>query len=62
VERHLTLRDRLRSHASDRERYEAIKRKLSKQSWDDMNAYANAKTEVIESILASAHRGPTQQT
>lgn len=54
IVRNLMFRDRLRSHRADRERYEQVKRKLTQQAWADMNAYAAAKTEVIESILAAA--------
>jgi GrpB-like predicted nucleotidyltransferase (UPF0157 family) len=48
------FRDRLRSNANDRLRYEQTKRKLASQSWPHMDAYAKAKTEVIESIIAAA--------
>lgn len=54
IERNLTFRDRLRTNAEDRRRYEETKRTLSKNDWPDMNAYANAKKEVIESIIAAA--------
>jgi GrpB-like predicted nucleotidyltransferase (UPF0157 family) len=54
IDRLLKFRDRLRKNAADRRSYEAVKRKLSAQSWSDMNAYAKAKTEVIERILAAA--------
>jgi GrpB-like predicted nucleotidyltransferase (UPF0157 family) len=50
----LTLRDRLRTNAEERKRYEDTKRRLAAQSWPDMNAYAQAKTDVIESIMAAA--------
>ncbi len=56
IERYLTFRNRLRSHAADRQLYEQTKRRLAAQSWPDMNAYAVAKTEVIEPILAAARR------
>jgi len=52
--RHLAFRNRLRSHAEDRLRYEALKRKLAKEDWSDMNAYASAKGEVVEGIMARA--------
>jgi GrpB-like predicted nucleotidyltransferase (UPF0157 family) len=55
VERYLVFRDRLRKEAHDRQVYEAAKRKLAAQSWPDMNAYAEAKTDVIEGIIAAAH-------
>jgi GrpB-like predicted nucleotidyltransferase (UPF0157 family) len=54
IERHLTFRDRLRNHADARRLYETTKRKLAAQAWEDMNAYADAKTDVIEHILAAA--------
>lgn len=54
VARHLAFRDRLRRHAEDRLRYEALKRKLAKEDWSDMNAYARAKSDVVEEIIARA--------
>jgi GrpB-like predicted nucleotidyltransferase (UPF0157 family) len=57
IERCLLFRDRLRSNDADRERYEATKRVLAARSWDDMDAYATAKTEVVEEILAAARAG-----
>jgi GrpB-like predicted nucleotidyltransferase (UPF0157 family) len=55
-ERYLIFRDRLRSNRDDRLRYEKTKRELAARSWSDTNAYADAKTEVVESILAAARR------
>lgn len=52
--RYLVFRDRLRNNAEDRRSYESTKRRLAAQPWPDMNAYAEAKTETIESILAAA--------
>jgi GrpB-like predicted nucleotidyltransferase (UPF0157 family) len=52
IRRNLGFRDHLRSHAQDRRRYEEVKRALARIEWPDMNAYAGAKTEVIQSILA----------
>lgn len=54
IRRNITFRDRLRRSAEDRARYEAVKRRLAAQSWPDMNAYAEAKTGIIESIMAAA--------
>lgn len=54
VTRHLAFRDRLRNCAEDRLLYESVKRKLAKEDWTDMNAYAAAKSEVVEEILARA--------
>lgn len=54
VDEYLLLRDHLRSHADDRALYESTKRKLLSRRWDDMNDYADAKTEVILAIRARA--------
>ena len=54
IERNLRFRDRLRADAADRELYAATKRRLAARSWPTMQHYAEAKTEVIESILARA--------
>jgi len=54
IERHFLLRDRLRRSAEDRELYAATKRELAKREWSDMNYYAEAKTDVIQAILARA--------
>jgi GrpB-like predicted nucleotidyltransferase (UPF0157 family) len=54
IERNLSFRDRLRTNVEDRQRYEKIKRVLAQADWPDMNAYADAKTDVIESILLAA--------
>ena len=54
IERVLTFRDRLRRNSDERRRYENTKRKLAAQSWPNMNVYAEAKTEVIEDIIAVA--------
>ena len=44
--------DRLRTCPEDRLLYESVKRKLAREDWTDMNAYARAKSEVVEEILA----------
>lgn len=54
VVRHLVFRDRLRSSSEDREAYERLKRELAAQEWEDMNHYADAKSELIDAILARA--------
>ncbi|BDZ43709.1 UPF0157 protein [Paraoerskovia sediminicola] len=51
---YLLLRDHLRVDATDRELYEATKRGLAQRDWPDMNAYADAKTAVIEAIKQRA--------
>jgi GrpB-like predicted nucleotidyltransferase (UPF0157 family) len=54
IDRVLTFRDRVRTNIDVRHRYEQTKRALAARDWSDMNAYAEAKTEVIESIIAAA--------
>jgi len=54
IERYLTFRNRLRRNLKDRIRYEETKRTLVGKDWADRNDYANAKTEVIESIIAAS--------
>src|SRR6476661_6278396 len=49
IQRVLTFRDRLRMNSDDRRRYEKTKRELAAREWPNMDAYAKAKTEVIES-------------
>jgi GrpB-like predicted nucleotidyltransferase (UPF0157 family) len=55
IERYLTFRDHLRRNAKDRNLYGKTKRELAAQDWSDMNAYADAKTEVVENIIAAAY-------
>lgn len=55
IGRILIFRDRLRTSIEDRQRYEDLKRALAKNDWPDMNAYADAKAELIEKIIAAAH-------
>jgi len=54
IRRNLAFRDRLRQNPGDRRRYEQTKRELAAKEWPDMNAYAEAKTEVIESIILNS--------
>jgi GrpB-like predicted nucleotidyltransferase (UPF0157 family) len=56
IERWLTFRDRLRSHAGDRRLYERTKKELARRPWPDTDAYARAKSDVIERILAGARK------
>ena len=56
IQRNLIFRNRLRQNAEDRNLYGETKRNLATQEWSDMNAYANAKTEVIENIIARSSR------
>jgi GrpB-like predicted nucleotidyltransferase (UPF0157 family) len=53
---YLLFRDRLRADPEDRDLYERTKRALVEQDWADMNAYADAKTDVIVGIKERARR------
>jgi len=54
IERILLFRDWLRSNAWDRELYRRTKLALAEQDWKYVQNYADAKTAVIEEILARA--------
>ena len=54
VTRMLRFRDWLRSHPADRQLYEQTKRRLAQQEWTYVQNYADAKTAVVEEILARA--------
>jgi GrpB-like predicted nucleotidyltransferase (UPF0157 family) len=54
VDEYLLLRDHLRADTADRDLYAATKRELLDRRWDDMNDYADAKTEVITAIKGRA--------
>lgn len=54
VTEYLLLRDHLRTDAGDRALYESTKRALLDKKWDDMNDYADAKSDVILAIKARA--------
>jgi GrpB-like predicted nucleotidyltransferase (UPF0157 family) len=56
IEQMLLFRDWLRTRADDRLRYEEIKRELAGRTWKYTQNYADAKTEVIQEILARARR------
>ena len=54
VERMVRFRDRLRVDAGARERYAAEKRALASRRWAHTQYYADAKSGVVEAILAGA--------
>lgn len=54
VDRMLRFRDRLRTDETDRERYARTKRELAGRTWRHVQHYADAKTAVVEEILARA--------
>lgn len=54
VERMLLFRDWIRRNESDRLLYEHTKRELARKTWKYTQNYADAKTLVVEEILARA--------
>lgn len=54
IDRNLAFRDHLRNNAEDLKLYESVKFGLAAKEWPDMNAYAKAKTDVIEDVLSRA--------
>jgi GrpB-like predicted nucleotidyltransferase (UPF0157 family) len=60
-ERLLLLRDHLRRDAKDRELYASTKRELARKDWPSMQHYADAKTGIVEAILARASGSSHEQ-
>jgi GrpB-like predicted nucleotidyltransferase (UPF0157 family) len=58
LERMVGFRDWLRAHAEDRELYERTKRDLAARTWRHVQHYADAKTAVVEEIMARAGLPP----
>ncbi len=54
IDRMLMFRDWLRSNDADRDLYEHTKRALAQQTWKYVQNYADAKTAVVEDIIARA--------
>lgn len=54
--RHLLFRDWLRVSGDDCRLYEATKRALAQREWDDVNDYADAKSDVIGEITGRAEQ------
>lgn len=57
IERMLRFRDWLRTNPADRELYERTKRELARQEWKYVQNYADAKSAVVQEILARAREG-----
>jgi GrpB-like predicted nucleotidyltransferase (UPF0157 family) len=51
---HIAFRDWLRSHPDDRNAYEALKRRLAVEHAESIEAYADAKSDFVRSILRKA--------
>ena len=60
TERMLLMRDWLRAHQDDRELYERTKRALARRTWKYTQNYADAKTTVVQEILARARAAARQ--
>jgi GrpB-like predicted nucleotidyltransferase (UPF0157 family) len=54
IDRMVGFRDWLRTHDDDRELYERTKRELATRTWQYVQHYADAKTAVVEAIIARA--------
>jgi GrpB-like predicted nucleotidyltransferase (UPF0157 family) len=57
IDRTLLFRGRLRANEADRRQYERTKRELAERDWKYVQNYADAKTQVIEEIIARAREG-----
>jgi GrpB-like predicted nucleotidyltransferase (UPF0157 family) len=62
IDRMLAFRDQLRSDEEDRELYERTKRDLAQRTWTYTQDYADAKSSVVEEILARALRERSDQS
>jgi GrpB-like predicted nucleotidyltransferase (UPF0157 family) len=58
VERMLRFRDWLCADEAARNRYERVKRELAQRTWRHVQDYADAKTAVVNEILAAAEGAP----
>jgi GrpB-like predicted nucleotidyltransferase (UPF0157 family) len=58
LERMVGFRDWLRTHDDDRDLYERTKRELASREWKFVQNYADAKTAVVEEIIARAELPP----
>jgi GrpB-like predicted nucleotidyltransferase (UPF0157 family) len=54
ITRVLAFRDRCRARPEERRLYEETKRELAMRTWRHVQHYANAKSEVVEAIIARA--------
>ena len=52
--RHLVFRDYLRESSPARIRYQKVKQELAQREWNDVNDYAQAKSDVIIAIEEQA--------
>jgi GrpB-like predicted nucleotidyltransferase (UPF0157 family) len=61
IDRMLTFRDLLRTNPETRKLYAKTKRELARRTWKYVQNYADAKSAVVEGILASANPSATRK-
>lgn len=59
IERMVLFRDLLRAQPGERQLYEQTKRDLAHRTWKYVQHYADAKSAVVEAIIARARTGST---
>lgn len=59
IDRMMGFRDWLRTHDDERDLYERTKRELAAREWRFIQHYADAKSEVVEAIIARANAATT---
>ena len=57
IDRMVLFRDWLRSHDDDRNAYLGVKRELAQRTWRHVQHYADAKTAIVQQIMARAAAG-----
>jgi len=62
IERMLIFRDWLRENPTDRDFYLRTKRELAQKDWNFVQNYADAKSKVVESIIARARSSRQNRT
>jgi len=62
IERMLIFRDWLRENPADRDFYLKTKRELAQKDWNYVQNYADAKSKVVESIIARARSSRQNRT
>jgi len=62
IERMLIFRDWLRENPADRDFYLRTKRELARKDWNYVQNYADAKSKVVESIIARARSSRQNRT
>jgi GrpB-like predicted nucleotidyltransferase (UPF0157 family) len=60
IDRMIDFRDRLRSDVVDRELYQRTKLELAARHWNFLQEYADAKSAVVEAIIARARADRTR--